>query len=202
MARLPPTRPQRFTPEPGDHPPPRHGRSGAEVLEGRAREAAVATLTQINAPDAWREAPLHPRPSRLVGYELRRFLPSACGLDRLGGGLRPDGELPGGVLRRGAYRTGGTRATGGPVTPEAHDRIARDLATWRPWHTAMPLRAMGLLGVPMHAQGRHVSAMGELLWPARGPTGRPDPIDLVLTLRGDQEGGIHVAAVEEGGARP
>jgi hypothetical protein len=62
VARLPPTLSQKFTPEPGDHPHHIHGRGCEERLEVRARYADVATLTPIKAPDALREAPLHPRP--------------------------------------------------------------------------------------------------------------------------------------------
>ena len=47
VARLPPTLPQRFTPEPGDHPHHIHGRGGEQLLEVRAREADVATLAEI-----------------------------------------------------------------------------------------------------------------------------------------------------------
>jgi hypothetical protein len=37
--------------------------------------------------------------------------------------------------------------------------------------------------------------------PAVGPKGRPDHIDLMLPLGGDEEVGIHVTTVEQMGAR-
>jgi hypothetical protein len=52
VARLPPTLTQRLAPEPGDHANHIHGRGGEELLEVRAREADVTTLTEIKAPDA------------------------------------------------------------------------------------------------------------------------------------------------------
>jgi hypothetical protein len=75
-----------------------HGRGCEERLAVRARDADVATPTQSTAPDAWCEATLYPRPSRLWGFELRRFLSSARGLERLVVGLRPDGEFAVGRL--------------------------------------------------------------------------------------------------------
>jgi hypothetical protein len=58
VARLPPTLPQRFTPEPGDHPDHIHGRRRQELLEVRARQPHVPTPAQIKAPDPLREAAL------------------------------------------------------------------------------------------------------------------------------------------------
>jgi hypothetical protein len=52
VARLPSTLAQRLAPEPGDHPHHIHCRGCEELLEVRAREADVATSTEINAPDA------------------------------------------------------------------------------------------------------------------------------------------------------
>ena len=111
-------------------------------------------------------------------------------------GLGPDRELPWGVFRRGAHLTGGTGATGGPVKPDPKDRIARDIVAWRPFDTGMSLGTVGLLGVPIQDKGLQVIAVCDLMLPAIGPKGRSDDIDLVLLLRGDQEVGIHIAAVE------
>jgi hypothetical protein len=69
--------------------------------------------------------------------------------------------------------------TGGPVKPDTNDRIARDIAAWRPFHTPMPLGTLGLLGVPMNDKGLQVIAMFDLMLPAIGPKGRPHHIDLV-----------------------
>ena len=60
----------------------------------------------------------------------------------------------------------------------------------------MPLGTVGLLGVPIQDEGLQVIAVLDLMLPAIGPKGRADHIDLVL-LRGHQEVGIHVAAVEQ-----
>ena len=99
VAGLPPALAQGLTPEPGDHPDDIHRRGSEQLLEVRARQAEVPTLAQIKAPDALREAALHPRPQRILGFELRRLLALARGLDRLMVGLGPDGELAWGVFR-------------------------------------------------------------------------------------------------------
>jgi hypothetical protein len=59
VARLPPTLPYGVTPEPGDQPHHMHGGGCEDLLEGRARSADVATLTQTKAPDALGETALH-----------------------------------------------------------------------------------------------------------------------------------------------
>jgi len=59
VARLPPTLPQGFTPEPGEHPNHVHGRGDEDLLEVRACSADVATLTPTKAPDTLRETALH-----------------------------------------------------------------------------------------------------------------------------------------------
>src|SRR5215211_8697667 len=69
----------------------------------------------MKAPDALREAALHPRPERILGFERGRLLTLARSLDRLVVHLRPDRALPWGVFRGGAYLAGRTGATGGPV---------------------------------------------------------------------------------------
>jgi hypothetical protein len=101
-----------------------HGGGIEQLLEVRAREADVPTPAEIEAPDPLRKAALHSGSQRILGVELRRVLALPRGLKRLMVGLQPDGELARSALRRGARRTGGTRATGGSVTPEANHRIA------------------------------------------------------------------------------
>jgi hypothetical protein len=124
VSRLPPPFSQGFISEPGDHPHDIHRGGSEQLLEVRAREAEVATLAQIKAPDALREATLHARPQRILGFELGCLLPVACGLDRFVVGLGSDGELPGGVFRRGTHLTGGTGTTGSPVKADPKHRIA------------------------------------------------------------------------------
>src|SRR6184192_109806 len=72
VSRLSPAFAYRFALEPGDHPHDIHRRSSEQVLEVRARQATVATLAQIKAPDALREATLHARPQRILSFK-RRF---------------------------------------------------------------------------------------------------------------------------------
>ena len=60
---------------------------------------------------------------------------------------------------------------------------------------------MRLFCLPIDDKGLEVIALADLMLPTIGPKGRPDYIDLVLALRRDQEVGIHVAAVEQMGAR-
>jgi hypothetical protein len=124
VSQLPPVLSQGLTSEPGDHPDHIHCHGCEEVLEVRTRQADVATLAETKAPDALREAAFHPRPERILGFELGRCLALACLLDRLVIGSGPDGELPGGVFRRGAHLTSGTGATGGPVKADPKHRIA------------------------------------------------------------------------------
>jgi hypothetical protein len=51
VAGLPPAFTQRLALRPGNHPDHIHGRCRQKMLEVRAREAKVATLAKINAPD-------------------------------------------------------------------------------------------------------------------------------------------------------
>jgi hypothetical protein len=95
-----------------------------ELLEVRAREAKVSTPAAINAPDPLREATLHPCPQRILGFEPRCPLALPRRLERLMVDLWADRELVGGCLSGSALPAGGTRATGGPVKPEANDRVA------------------------------------------------------------------------------
>jgi hypothetical protein len=49
----------------------------------------------------------------------------------------------------GAYVPGGTGATRGPVKPDPKHRIAGDIVAWDPFDTRMPLRTVGLVGLPI-----------------------------------------------------
>ena len=64
----------------------------------------------------------------------------------------------------------------------------------------MALGTARLLGLPIDDKGLQVIAFARPPLPAIGPKGRPDHIDLMLGLGGDQEVGIHIAAVEQVGA--
>ena len=116
-------------------------------------------------------------------------------------GLQPDGELPWGAFRRGARTAGGTRATGGPVKPDADDGITRDIMSRPPVDTGMALGTVRLLRLPIQDKGLQVIAFPGPLLPAIGPKGGTDHIDLMPGLGGDQEVGIDIAAIEEVGAR-
>jgi hypothetical protein len=106
--------------EPRDHPHDIHRGGIQQLLEVRACQPQVPTLTEVKAPGTLREATLDPGPQSVLDFEVYRLLPLACGLDGLVVGLRPDGELAWSAFRRGARRTGGTRAAGGPVKPDAN----------------------------------------------------------------------------------
>jgi hypothetical protein len=118
------TLPQGLAPEPSDDSHHIHGGGIEELLEMRACQPQVPTLTEVKAPGALREATLDPCPQSVLGFEVSRLLPLACGLDGLMVCSRSDGELAWSTFRRGARRTGGTRATGGSVKPDANYRIA------------------------------------------------------------------------------
>ena len=115
VSQLPATLAEGLTPKPGYDPDDIHRSGSEELLEVRARQATVATLAHSKAPDALREATLHARPQRILGFELGRLLALSRGLHRFVVGLRADGELPWGVLRRGTHLPGGTGTTGGLV---------------------------------------------------------------------------------------
>lgn len=70
-----------------------------------------------------REAALDTCPQSVPGLERSGLLPLAGGLDGLVLGLGADLELPWGAFRRGARLTGGIRATGGAVKPNANHGI-------------------------------------------------------------------------------
>jgi hypothetical protein len=139
----------------------------------RARQPDVSTPAQIKASRALREAALHPCLQCILGFELRCLLALPCGLDRLVMGLRPDGELAGSRVRRGVRLTGGTRATGGPVKPNANHGIARDIMSRPPVDTGMPLGTARLLGVPIQDKSLQIVALSGLMLPAIGAEGGP-----------------------------
>jgi hypothetical protein len=199
VAELPPALAQSLAPEPGDHPDHMHGCRGQELLEVRARQAKIPTPAEINASDPLREAPLHPHSQGILGFELGGLLPLAGGLDGLVVGLRPDGELPRGVSRRGAHLTGGTRATGGLVKPDANDRITRDIVSRPPVDTCMPWRTVGLLRLPIQDKGLQAIALTGQLLPAIRPKSGPDHLNLMVALRRDETVSIHVATIAQVG---
>ena len=82
VSRLPPALAERFTLKPGDPPHDIHRRGREQVLEVRARQAAVATLAHSKAPDALREATLDTRPQRILLFELGCLLALSRGLYR------------------------------------------------------------------------------------------------------------------------
>ena len=71
---------------------------------------------------------------------------------------------------------------------------------WGPFDTRMPLGTVGLVRLPIQDEGLQVIAVFNLVLPAIGSKGGPNHINLVL-LRGHQEVGIHIAAVEQVGAQ-
>ena len=74
-------------------------------------------------------------------------------------GLRSDGELPGGLFHRGAYLTGETGATDGPVKADTDDRITRDIVPRRPFDTGLPLGTLSLVHTPIDDKGLQVIAV-------------------------------------------
>src|SRR5262245_31783834 len=124
VPRLPPAFAYGCILEPSDHPHDIHRRSSEQVLEVHAHQAAVATLAQINAPDALRETALDTRPERILLFELGCLLALAGGLHRLMVDLGTDGALAWRIFGGGTDVTGGTGATRGPVKADAKHRIA------------------------------------------------------------------------------
>src|SRR5919197_5538951 len=127
VSRLPPALAERFALEPGDHPHEIHRRGSEQVLEVRARQAAVATLAHSKASDAWREAALNTRPERILLFELGCLLALAGGLHRLMVGLGADGELAWRIFGGGTDVPGGTGTTGGLVKTAPKPRSAGDI---------------------------------------------------------------------------
>jgi hypothetical protein len=60
----------------------------------------------------------------------------------------------------------------------------------------MALGTVRLLGVPIDDKGLQVIALARPSLPAIGPKGRPDDVELVPGLGGDEEGRIDSAAAE------
>jgi hypothetical protein len=54
-----------------------------------------------------------------------------------------------------------------------------------------------LLSIPIQDEGLQVIALARPSLPAIGPKGRPDDVDLVPGLGGDEEVRIDIAAVEQ-----
>ena len=177
-----------------------YGRRREERLEVRARPAKGATLAHSKAPDALREATLHARPPGIRGFELGPLLALSRGLERLWVGLRPNREWPRGVLRSGAHLTSRPEAPGGPVKAAPQAWSTRDSVARRPCDPGLPLRAVGLLGVPIPHHGL-AGIAGLLRLPALGPSGRPPASALRVPLGGDEEGRIPIAASESGRTR-
>jgi hypothetical protein len=152
VAGLPPAFAHRLAPEPGDHPDHMHGRRRQELLEVRPREAKVSTLAEIKASDPLRKAALHPCPQRTLRCELRCLLALPRGLERLMVDLRADRHLAC-RLCGGARPAAGTGATGGPVKPDADDRIPRHIVPRPPVDTGMALGTARLLGLQVVGRG-------------------------------------------------
>jgi hypothetical protein len=163
----------------------------------RACQPDVSTVAQIKASRALREATLHPGPQGISGFERRRLLALPRRLDGLVVDLRPDGELPRGIFRRGARPTGRTRATGRSVKPNANHGIARDIMSRPPVDAGLALRTARLLGVLIQDKGLQIVALTGVMLPAIGAEGGPHYIDLMLGLGCHQEVGIDIAAVEQ-----
>jgi hypothetical protein len=114
--------------------------------------------------------------------------------------LGADRELTWSAFRRGTRRSGGTRATGGSVKPDADDGIARHIAARPPMGAGVALGTARLLGLPIQHKGLQIISVSGPMLPAIGPKGRADHMDVMLVLCGDQEVGIHIAAVKHVGA--
>jgi hypothetical protein len=142
----PPALPQGFTSEPSDRPHDIHRGGIQQPLEMRACQPKVPTPAEVKAPGALREATLGPRPQSVLDFEGSRRLPSACDRDGLMVRPRLDGELAWSAFRRGARRTGGTRATSGSIKPNANHGIARDSVSRPPVDAGMAVRTARLQG--------------------------------------------------------
>src|SRR3712207_8656764 len=97
------------------------------MLQMRLGEPEIASPAQTTASDALRVRAFDPGPLGVLGFERRRLLPLAGGLDRLVVGLRPDGQLAGGVFRPRARPAGRTHTAGRRVKADAHDGITGDI---------------------------------------------------------------------------
>jgi hypothetical protein len=101
-------------------------------------------------------------------------------------GLRADRQLAGRPVCGGAVPAGGTRATNGPVKPDADDRIARDLVSRPPVDAGMSLGTVRLLGLPLEDNGLQVIALPFPPLPTLGPKRRTHHLDLMRRPGGDQ----------------
>jgi hypothetical protein len=125
----------------------------------RLGSSELSRLAQATASDPLRVRALAPGPLRIVGVERGGLLPLPRALERLVVGLRPDGALAGGVCGPGARTAGWTDATGRPITADAPDGGAGDLAAWGPFHARVALGATRLLRLPLEHQGASVIAL-------------------------------------------
>ena len=115
---------------------------------------------QATAPDALRVRALDPGPLGILGFELSGLLPLPRGLDRLVVGLRPDGELAGGVFGPGARLAGRTGTTGRRIKADAHDGITGDIPARGPFDTGMPLGTARLFAPPNRSRRRISHTLG------------------------------------------
>ena len=90
----------------------------------RARQPQIPTPTEIKTSYPLRQAALHSRPQRILGFELRCLRALPRGLEHLMVGLWADRELAGGIFGLGARAAGGTDTTGRCIKADAHDGVA------------------------------------------------------------------------------
>ena len=90
--------------------------------------------------------------------------------------LQPNRELTWSPSCRGTGPAGGTRATDGPVQPDATDGVPRPIAPRPPVDTRMAPGTARLLGLPIPDNGLQVMAFPCPPWPPGGPrTADPSP---------------------------
>jgi hypothetical protein len=148
-------------------------------------------------------------------WAIERTTPCLLGLYSvvalLAHALHPDGEIPihttawyhksqatfADVLAAVRRHCCGTRATSGPVKPDAHHGIARHIVSRPPVDAGMPLGTARPLGVPIPDKDLQIVALSGLMLPAIGAEGGPNHIDLMLGLGRHQEVGIDIATVEQ-----
>jgi hypothetical protein len=70
-----------------------------------------------------------------------------------------------------------------------------------PVDAGLSLGTARLQRLPIQDKGLQVIAFSALMLSAIGPKGGAHHIDVILALCGEQEIGIHIAAVEQGGPR-
>ena len=159
--------------------------------------ADVATLSYTTAPDGLRVRALNPSPPGVFSFELGGFLPLPRGLDGLVEDLRPDGELARRSFGPGACLAdrGGTTDHG--IETDAHDGVAGDIPARSPCDAGLPLGTVRLVGLPIDHERLEVITLSGPPLVAIGAKGWAHDIDLMVGLSGDQEFGIHIAAVEQ-----